>query len=88
MENARKELKDYANRVEFCQDPYIASAGAHAIVVLTDWKEYQRLDFEGIFDNMQRPAFIFDGRNCLDHEALFKIGFNVFGVGKPERTRL
>jgi UDPglucose 6-dehydrogenase len=33
---------------------------------------------------MEKPAFIFDGRNILDHEALFKLGFNVFPIGKGE----
>lgn len=29
-----------------------------------------------------RPAFLFDGRNILDHRRLFKLGFNVFAIGK------
>ena len=32
---------------------------------------------------MEKPAFLFDGRNLLDHEKLHAIGFNVFPVGKP-----
>lgn len=32
---------------------------------------------------MTKPAFIFDGRNILNHEALREIGFIVFGLGKP-----
>jgi UDPglucose 6-dehydrogenase len=36
----------------------------------------------------ERVAVIFDGRNFLDHERLCEIGFNVFPIGKPERTRL
>ncbi len=31
---------------------------------------------------MQRPAFLFDGRNILDHARLFEIGFNVYPIGK------
>jgi len=31
---------------------------------------------------MAEPAFIFDGRNHLDHDKLYKIGFNVFPLGK------
>ncbi len=36
-----------------------------------------------IFDSMEKPAFVFDGRNLLDHEALYRIGFSVFPIGKP-----
>jgi UDPglucose 6-dehydrogenase len=32
---------------------------------------------------MVKPAFIFDGRNVLDHEALRSIGFIVYALGKP-----
>jgi hypothetical protein len=32
---------------------------------------------------MQRPAFIFDGRNLLDHEHLRQLGFIVYALGKP-----
>ena len=33
---------------------------------------------------MQKPAFVFDGRNLLDHKALREIGFYVYGIGKPQ----
>ena len=39
--------------------------------------------YRAIFDSMEKPAFVFDGRNILDHEALHAIGFNVFPIGKP-----
>ena len=32
---------------------------------------------------MSKPAFIFDGRNLLDHAKLRKIGFEVHAIGKP-----
>ena len=35
---------------------------------------------------MQHPAFIFDGRNILDHASLFEVGFNVYGIGTPANT--
>jgi UDPglucose 6-dehydrogenase len=39
------------------------------------------LDFRRIFDAMEKPAFLFDGWNFLDHAALAKIGFHVYRVG-------
>eukprot|EP00965_Chrysotila_dentata_P239365 6203059-Pleurochrysis_carterae.AAC.1 len=69
--------------VECVSDAYDAAAGAHAILVLTEWDEFARLDFFRIFSQMEKPAFVFDGRNMLDHAALRAIGFNVIGIGKP-----
>ena len=64
-------------------DPYVACDGAHAILVLTEWDVFTRLDYQRIFNRMERPAFVFDGRNLLDHDLLRSIGFTVFGIGKP-----
>ena len=83
LDNARIDLHDCADRIEFCEDPYAASFKAHALAIMTEWDLYKALDYERIFHNMEKPAFIFDGRNILDHEKLFNIGFNVFTIGKP-----
>jgi len=86
LDNARKDLSDVADSVGFVKDPYEAAAGAHAIAVLTDWELYKDLDYERLYEVMMKPAFIFDGRNCLDHRKLHKIGFNVSAVGTSELT--
>jgi UDPglucose 6-dehydrogenase len=82
LDNAKVDLKDIANRVTFEKEPYRAAEGAHAIAILTEWDLYRDLDYERIFESTVRPAFIFDGRNILDHKRLFEIGFNVYAVGK------
>ena len=81
--NAKIDLKDYDDSIEYEIDPYKAANQAHAIAVITEWDLYKDLDYEKIYDNMERPAFIFDGRNILDHQKLFEIGFNVYPIGKP-----
>jgi len=82
--NARAELADApAGRVVFEADPYAAARGAHALAVLTEWDAYRSLDYRAMFESMEKPAFLFDGRNILDHQALHAIGFNVFAIGKP-----
>jgi UDPglucose 6-dehydrogenase len=84
LANARVELGDApAGRVIFEEDPYAAARGAHSVAVLTEWDAYRSLDYRKMFDSMEKPAFIFDGRNILDHETLHAIGFNVFPLGKP-----
>jgi UDPglucose 6-dehydrogenase len=86
LDNAKVDLKACKGVVEFEKDPYAAVKGSHAIAVLTEWNEYKALDYGKIFGMMEKPAFIFDGRNILDHKKLFEIGFNVFPIGKPALT--
>jgi hypothetical protein len=56
---------------------------AHAICVLTEWDEFKSYDYQALYNTMVKPAFIFDGRNILDHAALREIGFIVYALGKP-----
>ena len=84
LENAKIELKDFKENVEYCSDPYEAAKNAHAIAVLTEWECYKALDYKKIFASMEKPAFIFDGRNTLPHKELFEMGFNVIPLGMPE----
>ena len=84
LANARIDLKDApADRIEFCPDPYEAAEDAHALVFLTDWKCFRELDFKRMYHSMRHPAFIFDGRNFLDHQALFDLGYHVYPIGRP-----
>lgn len=55
---------------------------AHALTVVTEWDEFKTLDYQKIFEKMLKPAFVFDGRNILDLQALRNIGFSTHGVGK------
>jgi len=63
-------------------DPYEACKDAHAIAILTEWDEFKTYDWKRIYDNMMKPAFVFDGRNILDQKKLIEIGFRVFAIGK------
>lgn len=84
LNNAAKlELPDIADDIDFIKDPYEATKDAHAIAILTEWDLYKNLDYKKIYDSMAKPAFIFDGRNILDHDKLFEIGFSVFRIGRP-----
>tara|TARA_Y100001954_G_scaffold150560_1_gene160033 strand:+ start:898 stop:2298 length:1401 start_codon:yes stop_codon:yes gene_type:complete len=62
--------------------PYIASDNSHAIAILTEWDEFKDYDWKKIYDNMKKPAFVFDGRNILEKQKLEKIGFIYKGIGK------
>ncbi len=82
LENAKNDLADVVESLDFTEDPYEAAEDCHAVAILTEWELFRGLDYERILRSMCRPAFIFDGRNILNHRALFKMGFNVFPIGK------
>ncbi|MEY3500783.1 MAG: hypothetical protein RL308_2452 [Bacteroidota bacterium] len=63
------------------EDPYETCKSAHAIAILTEWDEFKTYDWNKIYDSMQKPAFIFDGRNVLDGKKLTDIGFVYQGIG-------
>ncbi len=62
-------------------DPYEASKDSHAIAILTEWDEFKTYDWQRIYDNMNKPAFVFDGRGILDTKTLEKIGFVCYKIG-------
>jgi UDPglucose 6-dehydrogenase len=75
-------MAELARRVSCEADACAATAGAHALAVLTEWDEFRSLDFEAIYRSMTKPAFAFDGRNVLPHDTLRALGFEVHGIGK------
>ena len=83
LTHAREDLKSFANEIRFTADPYEAAQEADAIIVMTDWELFQKLDYERLYKAMRKPAFCFDARNCLDGALLTQIGFQYRGIGKP-----
>lgn len=73
---------DYDALVHSVSDPYEATKDAHAILVITEWDEFKTLDYKKIFQDMKKPAFLFDGRNILDVQNLKEIGFEVYSIGR------
>jgi UDPglucose 6-dehydrogenase len=83
LKNAAIDLAGIKENVKYIEDPYRAVSGCHALVILTEWDLYRTLDFQKIYRSMLKPAFLFDGRNIIDHKKCFAIGFNVYPIGKP-----
>ena len=80
--NAKIDLKDFADSIKFTEDPYEAAEEADAVAIMTEWDLYKTLDYQKIYGSMRKPAFLFDGRNILDHKELIKFGFEVYAIGK------
>ncbi len=86
ISNAKSDLSGYNSKIEYIEDPYEAANRCHAIAIMTEWSLYKELDYEKIFSSMEKPAFIFDGRNIVDHKKLYNTGFNVYPTGKSSLT--
>ena len=56
-------------------DPYAVCEYAHALAVLTECNKFKGLYNARIYKSMTKPAFVFDGRNILDHNGLRELGF-------------
>lgn len=78
--NARPHLP---NAVELANDPITATDGAQAAVVMTEWDDIIRADWQAIARGMCQPRFLFDGRNALDPDGMRRLGFQYSGVGRP-----
>jgi UDPglucose 6-dehydrogenase len=67
--------------VEVCADAYDAAAGADILVLLTEWEDYRRLDYDRLAEVMAGRAVV-DTRNVLDRDALARRGFEYESVGR------
>jgi len=85
MEKAKAELPE----IEYCVDAYAAAEGAEAVLALTEWEEFQRLDWTKVRQVMARPL-ILDGRNMFSRATMAEHGFEYIDIGKgsPARKRL
>ena len=63
-----------------------ACTKAHALAVITEWDVFQTQDFETIYTQMEKPAFVFDGRKILNHNQLQSIGFTAYEIGKATES--
>ncbi|MFT5736712.1 MAG: UDPglucose 6-dehydrogenase [Maribacter sp.] len=63
-------------------EPMDITIDAHAIAILTEWDEFKGYDWEKIYTQMLKPAFVFDGRRLLKTEVMNAIGFNYYKIGQ------
>ena len=73
--------KIFGDRIVYAARNYDALDGASALLVLTEWNEFRRPDFERIKELLKEPT-IFDGRNIYDPGELKKLGFDYYSIGR------
>jgi UDPglucose 6-dehydrogenase len=79
MEKARALLPD---SVVLAENIYSAIAGAHALILATEWPEFIKADWNKIKKAMAEPYAVIDGRNALPKDKLIAIGFKYVGIGR------
>ena len=79
MESAKKLLPN-TSRIEWCENELDVAEGAHALVLVTEWKQFRFLDFEVILARMKGNT-LFDFRNQYHPKDLAKLGVNCVSIG-------
>jgi UDPglucose 6-dehydrogenase len=79
MPNAKRALK-HIPKITWCKDEYDAAFDAHAIALVTEWKQFRFVNFEEIIKNMKGKGF-FDGRNQYKYQEMMAKGFDYLGIG-------
>lgn len=79
MPNAQQNLLDI--QVNFVEDVYQISYNADALVLVTEWEPYHRLELRKLAKQMKTPILI-DGRNVFSPQEARSAGFHYIGVGR------
>jgi UDPglucose 6-dehydrogenase len=83
---AMEAMRVRLGAITYAADEYAAAAGADALVVLTEWKQFRSPDFARLATAMRR-RIVFDARNLWDPDALRLHGFAYRGVGRRFTVR-
>jgi UDPglucose 6-dehydrogenase len=81
MSNMREVFPEEPGRVEYCPSAFEVARGAHAVLLVTEWDEFRKLDWTELRQSMEVPVLV-DGRNFLDPAAMRKAGFDYFSMGR------
>jgi len=71
----------FGDQIHYHRVNYDAVVGADALLIVTEWNEFRRPDFERMRSLMKHPV-IFDGRNVYDVEEMRELGFTYYSVGR------
>ncbi len=79
MEHVRNS--DLGTKIKLCDSSEAAAEGTEAVIIATEWPEFENANFAAIRESMIAPL-IFDGRNLLDPKSMESLGFEYHGVGR------
>ena len=78
MDECRRRL---GGQVVYCRDMYDAAAGADAVALLTEWKQFRMPSWTALHGVMRGDAIV-DGRNIYDKDEVLSEGFRYRAIGK------
>ena len=78
---AMDEAKSVLRNVHYCSDPYEVAQGCDALVLITEWNQFRRLDLDRVKESMKTAIFL-DLRNVYDPIKMREVGFQYCGVGR------
>ena len=78
MENAKRI---FGKQISYGQNPYQTLEGASGLVIVTEWSEFRRPNFEKIKQLLKEPV-IFDGRNLFEPKKMKELGFDYYSIGR------
>ncbi|MFP8871294.1 MAG: nucleotide sugar dehydrogenase, partial [Myxococcota bacterium] len=80
---AIEECKNHhlGDRIQYADLPMDALKDADALLIVTEWNEFRRPDFDAVKSLLKEPV-IFDGRNIYPRQTLLDLGFSYYGIGR------
>lgn len=81
MPEAKKHFSSNV-AISFVESSYDALKGCDALLIVTEWKEFQRPNFSRIQQELNAPV-VFDGRNLFDPSKMKRLGFIYHSIGRP-----
>lgn len=82
MKEATWRLEEYEKDIIYCANEYEVMKDADALILITEWNQFRRLDLSKVKDLSAQPVF-FDLRNVYEREEVEKAGIEYIGVGVP-----
>ncbi len=84
IDEAQHLFADNAS-ITLVDDPYLATQGADALLIVTEWKVFRSPDFDRLKQQLKQPV-VFDGRNIYEPEQMANEGFDYFGIGRSNQS--
>ena len=75
--------KIFGERIHYANRNYDALRGADALIVVTEWNEFRRPNFQRVKELLKNPV-VFDGRNIYDPADMRKMGFTYYSIGRRD----
>ena len=66
----------------YFENLYIIAENSDALVILTEWEEFSKIDWERISKLMRSPAWLFDTRGIVDQEYVSRFGIKIWQIGQ------